>query len=635
MCAQEGHLAENCRHATRILMRPVHSVFVKSYRDSYKVLPEDPADTEDPAKYVILSSTAGNSVVNYGKEVRTNDKTRIYGRFCVESKFKPPVFGELDIQKAKDHVKSASKIATIPQVEMYEESNSESNRVVQEVNHDSVIENQSTKKHVNPTATASPTIPEAPPAPQHIFFAEENSKSTENDCDNSQEQLIDDPMNESIAIDPGTCSARSENSISTTTIEKIIEYKKLENSIETLEKIREDLVTNSQLNSTETEATEVEESESADFIPIDPMHPEIEYGTSEVVPTTTDPSEAKIMISADHCKYLMTNRGHSFLREQEEKHKISLNLEWTYYGNVMNITGCLLDQVRFRRDLFKFFQEIDSKVKANETSLPRNKDKLKNIIRTSVKALSTLSLNVEEYFRMLRRDEREKSKRGMKRAEEARRLLNMSLFGAYGFEDGTEQMKKLEFAYRSLLDMTKDIVSFDFRRRISEHMAYIFSGNNHGNYLELIEKYRELKKAKQLPETRINYQLFQLTKPKSTKSNETSFKQVFDDAKLVAKLNKGSLPNESNVQLNISTDAIQTTSNTTKTEDSAPDPNNRRICSRKCKEMIAKTLNGSHSKACRLYMMDFLCQADELACTAETVRKLTEYIRIGSHKCLK
>lgn len=75
----------------------------------------------------------------------------------------------------------------------------------------------------------------------------------------------------------------------------------------------------------------------------------------------------------------------------------------------------------------------------------------------------------------------------------------MVLFGRYGFAEGKTHLNALQDFMRRVLDSNQLNISIDMRKKMAEHIDYIFSGIDHQNYESIIEHYMRLKKENSLP----------------------------------------------------------------------------------------------------------------------------------------
>lgn len=272
--------------------------------------------------------------------------------------------------------------------------------------------------------------------------------------------------------------------------------------------------------------------------------------------------EAKVYLTSDHCKYLLTPTGHIFLKDKEEKHDVVIRLEWQRLGNVLCITGTSRGHDSFRLDLVAFFETLDKKIKLrSEVQIPKNRLQLIKHISAIIRELNGLSTNnVIEFYHSMRRYERANTKASNRKAERCRRYLNMTLFGVYGFREGATHLQNLQDNLR-LLKSTQDTnVPVKFRQSINKHLNYIFTAHQHNNYDDLIEQYLQLRRSKTLPELNLDRKLLglsidvQTNRNASTLSSETS-NYILNDSERVDDVPSDqtpAIPSLMDIQLNVS-----------------------------------------------------------------------------------
>lgn len=242
---------------------------------------------------------------------------------------------------------------------------------------------------------------------------------------------------------------------------------------------------------------------------------------SSIAPISRD--EAKVFLSGDHCKYLLTGTGHNFLKDKEVKHDVTIKLEWSNFGNVLCITGTRRSQDNFRTDLVAFLANIDKKIKSrSEVQIPKNRVQLIKHVTNIIRELHGLSMsnNIFELYHSMQRYEKPNTKASNRKAERCRRFLNMALFGVYGFRDGAKHLQALQQNLRELR-CSRDInISVQFRQTINEHLNYIFSSHSHENYADLIDLYGQMKRSKTLPEMNLDRKLLGLPIDVLVQSNQ-------------------------------------------------------------------------------------------------------------------
>lgn len=307
-----------------------------------------------------------------------------------------------------------------------------------------------------------------------------------------------------------------------------------------------------------------------------------ESNDSSIAPNARD--EAKVFLSGDHCKYLLTSTGHNFLKDKEVKHDVTIKLEWSNFGNVLCITGTRRSQDNFRTDLVGFLANIDKKIRSrSEVQIPKNRVQLIKHVSSIIRELHGLSMNnnVFELFHSMQRYEKPNTKASNRKAEKCRRFLNMALFGVYGFRDGAKHLQALQQNLRELRCSRDTNISVQFRQTINEHLNYIFSSHPHENYADLIDLYGQMKRSRTLPEPNLDRKLLGLSidvqsnqKASTSTSDANNFTtERIDEMPSLETLSN--IPALMDLQLNVS--SSQPSSSTNGTEQSIDDLLPRKI----------------------------------------------------------
>lgn len=271
-------------------------------------------------------------------------------------------------------------------------------------------------------------------------------------------------------------------------------------------------------------------------------------------------SEAKVFLSSDHCKYLLTPTGHNFLKDKEVKHDVVIRLEWSNFGNVLAITGTAHNQEEFRTDLIEFFETLDRKIKSrSEVQIPKNRVQLIKHVSSIIRELTSMNTNnVLEFYHSMRRYEKPNTKASNRKAERCRRFLNMALFGVFGFRDGHKHLQALQESLRQLRCRRDTNIPVHFRQTINEHLNYIFSAQPHENYADLIELYTVKKRLKALPELNLDRKLLGLpidvqpNRNAATTSNDVSNSSLERIDEVPVRKDPADIPSLMDLQLNVS-----------------------------------------------------------------------------------
>lgn len=225
-------------------------------------------------------------------------------------------------------------------------------------------------------------------------------------------------------------------------------------------------------------------------------------------------SEAKIYLSKDHSKYLMTRNGTAFLNETYNKHGVKLRMEWCSIGNILIVCGRPTAQDNFHADLLAYCTRTEDEMRKKQEisqQVPKNRQTLIRFIKDQITQLERPLGNVRDCFQRLLDAEKQRSKAGTRNADKARKTLNMILLGQTGLRDGAMHLTALQSNLRCLVETeTKDLISSVFRNEVFQHFKYIFSSVSHDNYAEMVRDYEAMRKAGRLPTLRLDRRLLGL-----------------------------------------------------------------------------------------------------------------------------
>lgn len=252
---------------------------------------------------------------------------------------------------------------------------------------------------------------------------------------------------------------------------------------------------------------------------------------SEEIETIERPCNAKIFLTKENCKYLLNGKGSDFLRDESTKNDVSVTMEYSSYGNNLNIFGLPSNQNKFQEALASFCREAEDETKRkNEVSarVPKNRQTLMKFIQDQIVQLEKPLGNARDLFVKMKISEQVRTKQGTKTADRARKTLNMILIGQAGLLEGQMHLVALMGNLRYLKELSKDVVSVNFRNQVFLHCRYIFSSFDHKNYEKLINKYEELRKNNQLPVLNLDRKLlgFKINNSGSTASTDDRLTSV-------------------------------------------------------------------------------------------------------------
>lgn len=582
VCARRGHLAENCRNASRLMDRPVNSLKIRSYRDAYNTQPI--TQKESQPLYTIFSNKIEDFDFRFGKTV-TGQSNTIYGRFAQAVGLKRK---KLIAKSRKPSASVAPSTITTTAVAATTDPNvgnqtepthhffNEEDEVPvadeQDVSEGTeiLVATETSAEQGASAVTASDSceiisVTEQPDAePDTRFNHAKNTERTETEASEGSQldpvtggsEISDTSVN---IVDESTDFGETSTQ-SVDTERKLKQLKAYDSNMKQLAELKEQLIeqhriqaivknmekaASSTANAVDSAANGDSDSNYSfseyymanaarkqakrrdgpstsaavvlpDFIPLSAGIDAEERFTEAPSPPETvasvSRSEAKVFLSSDHCKYLLTPTGHNFLKDKEVKHDVVIRLEWSSFGNVLAITGTAHSQEEFRTDLIDFFETLDRKIKLrSEVQIPKNRVQLIKHVSSIIRELTTMNTNnVLEFYHSMRRYEKPNTKASNRKAERCRRFLNMALFGVFGFRDGHKHLQALQENLRQLRCSRDVKIPVNFRQTINEHLNYIFSAQQHENYADLIELYTVKRRMKTLPELNLDRKLLGL-----------------------------------------------------------------------------------------------------------------------------
>lgn len=488
LCAGRGHYAESCSRANRT-PGPL-SMKVINYRCLLKSAVD--VDNKGP-KCTILASDLNDCTFNFGNAVLDTGNT-IYGRFrrAANLNVNQSATSENDVVFVNEgNLHDTSD----PPIEVYDDFDFD----MDDLEDVSSSEQFSENTHDDSFVTID-----------NLDADEEDRKNPTVDAT----ETLDLPADKEAAI------------------------KRLDDKIHTLEELKGKMLSqkhdqkpNEMDESVEHETSAIDESVGnvsgqkedvstssvlPDFIPLSPDEPEkyeparspspISADSTTNTNETNEKSDATIHLTKDHCKKLLSEKGNQFLRDSEQRYNVAVRLEWRQYGNVLIVNGMASNQQTFHNILKNFFESSENAHKLSlSTNLPKNRDALIQYVRSQVALLDSPMCNVKQMadvqglFHRIRQNERNPSKANTKQNLRLRKHLNMVLFGRYGFAEGKSHLAALQDCLRHIVNGSSLNVSMDIRQKIGEHMAYIFSGDDHKNYEDMIDHYNQMRRDRTLP----------------------------------------------------------------------------------------------------------------------------------------
>lgn len=215
----------------------------------------------------------------------------------------------------------------------------------------------------------------------------------------------------------------------------------------------------------------------------------------EIIREPEQKASARVLLTKDHCKILLAEKGQDFLNRQQSSNNIKMEFKWDKNGNFLDITGFPSDQSIFHCEMREFLYrvELENYEKQIEMSsqVPKGKEKIISYIKSNLGLVgkkNELKIFVAKKI-LIDMLEAEKSF-NFRKALKCRKTLNVTFMGVGGLCEGKDHLTSLR---KILVDLEKEkiLVSNGLRCEIMGHIKYIFSTINHGNYTKLLEEYGE------------------------------------------------------------------------------------------------------------------------------------------------
>ncbi|XP_041770426.1 uncharacterized protein LOC121592741 [Anopheles merus] len=221
-----------------------------------------------------------------------------------------------------------------------------------------------------------------------------------------------------------------------------------------------------------------------------------------IMPKAGEPVEtdAKVVLSKDHAKVLLSLKGSEFLNEAGQRYNVRLSITFESVGNMLQIHGTTEAQDRFHEELVRYLSDgTQQPVIADDNNIeynncPKLSNKLAKYIRGHLKQLvSSQHLPMSKLLENW-------SNATQATIARHRRKLNILLFGVYGMREGRKYLNVLR-TQLALCLQTKprdSEVSQAQRDTVNEAIRYIFTGYDHKDYLTLAEEFEELEHSNKL-----------------------------------------------------------------------------------------------------------------------------------------
>lgn len=221
-------------------------------------------------------------------------------------------------------------------------------------------------------------------------------------------------------------------------------------------------------------------------------------GTSKEPIKTTEPTSARIYLSKEHSRILLTESGNNFLEEVSRNFDIRVRLEWQSIGNMLSVDGLDGNHDKFHAALIAFlngtektsssFNNISVLRCPSYGSLPKSRPKLIRFIEMGLSRLRLKLGNVNTLYRKV--SVGGESKRLQKKTDRARSSLNMILMGQAELRDGKHHLDELRRYLQWLNSSKEKTVGSSLLLKIENHYQYIFSSIKHEDYPDLMRQYK-------------------------------------------------------------------------------------------------------------------------------------------------
>lgn len=504
VCAQRGHIAEQCRYAHRYMRDyAINPTEVASYRPIYKIKDQQQKNTN--SKYTIFSSPLHDFSFNYGNEVHETGN-RIYARF----------------RQAVNLVK-------------LNDQNDESVEILE----------SSLKEYIVPDSSFDDDADEL-----EIISDNENDLSHQNiiQIDENEGSKSIGNSSDDVSIVQGI-EAQSKDEIDEDAIRKSneLELAQLDRQMQTLSDLKQKILQNDGRSGIEAKERDNEtdsnysfsefHEESAidsnnvsttesmnvlpDYIPLRSQSPVLADTTTDSIENENEKSDSKIYLTKEHCDHLNNQEGSRFLQNTEKTYNVSVRMEMTSVGNVLFVNAFPKDQAKYHDDLINYLTSIKVLAQVETQQISRKPVVMSRFIRDSITKLENAEYDrsatayvvnthqeYKQLFRKISQSVVGPSKKDLKKATQLRLKLNRILCGRFGLFDGKKHLNALKDVAKQVNRLSCRKVPDDLYDRVCEHYTYIFSGRDHGFYDEAIELLVGKKKPIVLDDLRgVNYKL--------------------------------------------------------------------------------------------------------------------------------
>uniref|UniRef100_A0A182N8A0 Zinc finger CCHC domain-containing protein 7 n=1 Tax=Anopheles dirus TaxID=7168 RepID=A0A182N8A0_9DIPT len=268
-------------------------------------------------------------------------------------------------------------------------------------------------------------------------------------------------------------------------------------------------------------ASDEQQKMQADFIPLTSEPPELDNppvaaikpaaepiapGSSVKSPSEPAvavaevPTDARVFLSKENAKLLLSLKGNEFLNEAGKRHTVKLSITFESVGNVLLISGLQEQQDNFHQELVKFLNPTtDDAANAKYFQMlgPRLSSKMTRYISQHLRFLKAKD-NVGDLLAAYQQLNPDCNAIAY---EKCRRKLNIQLFGVYGMRDGRKHLNVLRHQLSVCMKerhWKQHQLTQKQRHIIDDAIRYIFSAYDHKDYVQIVKEYEMLRETHQL-----------------------------------------------------------------------------------------------------------------------------------------
>lgn len=210
-------------------------------------------------------------------------------------------------------------------------------------------------------------------------------------------------------------------------------------------------------------------------------------------------TDAKIMLNKEHAQFLMSPNGQQLVVKLSTQFNITSQFSWDATGNSLIITGLSRNQEEFhahiRKSLYKFAIEDHMNTLLKSTQAPKIRTQVVHYLQKNLNMIRKVNLKeTKKTLELLIGAERDHDH---KKTLKMRKTLNIIFMGYLKLREGgyhVGELNKILHEQKREIENGKGEIIIDqqLREAINNHIRYIFSSIDHGNYRELFECFRKI-----------------------------------------------------------------------------------------------------------------------------------------------